>query len=140
MTTQTALTFIAALSLTLASVTAAHAATAPPPNAKPLSRILSMIKSKTGERIGEAEFEHGQWEVKTCNYDGCQKRYIDPISGLQKRQKKTSATAYPRTNVTPITTIVKRLEHNGVGTITEVDFEHGQWEIKLIVAPRSAPL
>ncbi|MDW7774044.1 MAG: PepSY domain-containing protein [Desulfobulbaceae bacterium] len=103
----------------------------PPPDSKSLSAILQALEAQKSGVITEAEFDDGLLEVKVCDAGDCRKLYIDPISGEEKRRKKTGSEETPPANAIPLSTIVESVESRGLGIITEVEFEKGFWEIEL---------
>lgn len=113
----------------------AGAADLPPAGAMPLSDILAAVPG----RIVEAEFDDGRWEVKTCDDARCDKRYVDPHTGRTLRRKDISHKRVPPPGAAPTAAVlVQRLEAADLGVITELEFEHGHWEVKLAV-PVTAP-
>lgn len=101
----------------------------------PLSEILAAVPGD----IGEAEFDDGRWEVKACDGTRCDKRYIDPVTGREQHRKSLRRTDVPAAGSTPTALeLAKRLEAADVGVISEIEFEHGRWEVKL-VTPVATP-
>lgn len=117
--------------LLLAPLAVAVADELPPPNAKPLSAILKSVESQKLGSISEAEFDDGLWEVKVCAAQACQQLYLDPRTGEEKRRRKTHSDEMPPANSMPISTIIQSVEARGQGTITEIEFDLGSWEVKL---------
>lgn len=103
----------------------------PPAGSKPLSEILRSVEQHKPEVISKAEFDDGVWEVKACDAGACQKLYIDPKSGAEKRRRKTDSEHLPPAGAMPLSTVVQSIEKQGLGEITEVEFEDGSWEVKL---------
>lgn len=125
--------FLLAFGPVLAAVSTAEAGEVAPPGSKPLSVIINAIE---GQRLGvvtSAEFDDGWWEVKVCNAPTtCQKLYIDPKSGEEKRRRNAgSDDGMPSANAKPLSAIVQAIEARETGTITEVDFDRGFWEVEL---------
>lgn len=71
------------------------------------------------------------WEVKVCATDGCQKLYINPKSGKEKRRKRIGSDEIPPTNVLILSTIIQSFEARKLGTITDVEFDEGFWDVEL---------
>lgn len=112
-------------------LTAALAGEIPPPGSKPLSLILKSVEERKLGSIAEAEFDDGLWEAKVCGAAGCQKLYLDPRTGDEKRRRKTDSDEIPPADSMPISTIIQSIEARGMGTVTEVDFDDGLWEVEL---------
>ncbi len=133
--------------LLLTPLSVAGAPELPPPGGLPLSAILKSVEEQKLGLITEAEFDDGLWEVKVCDTGVCQKLYIDPRSGEEKRRRKTESDETPPADAMPLSLIVHSLEGRGLGIIQEVEFDDGYWEvelrrdgrkIKLAVDPRTA--
>jgi hypothetical protein len=78
-----------------------------------------------------AELDDGWWEVKVCKAGACQKLYIDPTSGAEKRRRQAdSHDELPPANARPLSAIVQSIEDRGLGAITEVEFDDGFWEVE----------
>lgn len=119
--------------LLVATLSMARAGDLPPPGSKSLSTILQAVDAHSLGVITSMEFDDGWWEVKVCKGDTCQKLYIDPKSGEEKRRKNTvmDDDELPPANAKSVATIVQWIEGRVQGTITEVEFDDGSWEIKL---------
>ncbi|MCF6156553.1 MAG: PepSY domain-containing protein [Candidatus Brocadia sp.] len=117
--------------LLLSPLTAALAGEILPPGNKPLSLILKSVEERKLGSITEAEFEDGLWEVKICGAAACQKLYLDPRTGDEKRRRKTDSDEIPLANAMSISTIIQSIEARGMGTVIEVDFDDGFWEVEL---------
>ena len=117
--------------LLLAPLSVAGAGDFPSPGSKPLSAILKSVEEQRLGVITEAEFDDGLWEVKICDVGACQKLYIDPRSGEEKRRRNTYPDKMPPANAMPLSTIVQSVEARESGVITEVDFDDGFWEVEL---------
>jgi hypothetical protein len=132
MTSKSIMSFLLGLGLFLAPLSMAGAGEVPPPGSKPLSAIL---KSLEGQELGvftSTEFDDGWWEVKVCKAGACQKLYIDPKSGEEKRRRKAdSDDALPPANAKSLSAIVQSIEDRGMGTIMEVEFDDGFWKVEL---------
>lgn len=125
------ITLLSVPCLLLVSLLDAGADELPPPDGKPLSTILKSVEDKQLGSIVEAEFDDGLWEVKVCNSGTCQKLYIAPRTGEEVRRRRAESEEVPPAGSKPVSTIVQSVEAQGLGTITEVEFEHGRWEVKL---------
>ncbi|BBO17869.1 conserved hypothetical protein [Candidatus Brocadia pituitae] len=71
-------------------------------------------------------------EVKVCATDGCKKLYINPKSGKEKHRKRVGSDEIPTTNVLALSTIIQSLEARKLGTITDVEFDEGFWDVELL--------
>ena len=118
--------------LFLATLSIAWAGELPPPGSKPLSALL---KSLEGQELGvftSTEFDEGWWEIKVCKAGACQKLYIDPKSGEEKRRRQAdSHDELPPANAKPLSAIVQSIEDRGLGAIREIEFDEGFWEVEL---------
>jgi len=130
---------LSAFAIAVAPLAVAVAAGLPPVNAKPLSTILTSVQSQDVGSIAEAEFDHGRWEVTTCKATTCQKLFINPLTGAEEGRRATGFEQTPTSDSTPIATVVQRIEAAKVGVITDVDFDHGRWEVKLSVPSATTP-
>lgn len=127
----TVITIFLLLGFLLAPLSGADAGELPPPDARPLSVILQSVEEQKLGSISEAEFDDGFWEVKVCASSACQKLYLDPRTAAEKYRRKTDTEEIPPANSMPISTIIQSVEARELGTITEVEFEHGFWEVEL---------
>ncbi|GHU46095.1 hypothetical protein AGMMS50289_18700 [Betaproteobacteria bacterium] len=116
----------------------AWAGDVPPADSKPLSEILKAVEQQKLGVISESEFDNdfwelndGFWKVKVCNAGACQKLYIDPKSGTEKRRRKTDSDDIAPTDAMPLSAIVQAVEASGLGIITEVEFDDGYWKLEL---------
>ncbi|MDR2219051.1 MAG: PepSY domain-containing protein [Methylobacillus sp.] len=103
----------------------------PPTDSKPLSLILKSVEEQKIGSITEAEFDDGLWEIKVCGATACEKLYLDPKTGNEKRRGKTDFDEAPPANAIPVSTTIQSIEAHGMGTITEVELEHGAWKVEL---------
>lgn len=104
----------------------------PPRGSNPLSVILKSVEEQELGNISEAEFDDGLWEVKVCTTDGCQKLYINPKSGKEKRRKRIGSDEIPPANALALSTIIQSVEARKLGTITDVEFDDGFWDVELL--------
>jgi virulence-associated protein VagC len=119
------------IGLMLPFVSHADANDIPPQGSKLLSAIIKTMEGQYHGSIFEAEFEDGLWEVKICDTGVCQKLYLDPQTGKEVRQKKTDCDEIPPAGSMPISKIIQSVEAQGLGIITEFEFDDGFWEVKL---------
>lgn len=108
-----------------------HGDDIPPPDSRPLSSILQSVEARQQGTITEAEFDDRMWEVKVCGRRDCQKLYLSPYSADEVRRKWTRSDEIPPQGSIPLSAIVRSVEAQGLGTITEVEFDNGVWEVKL---------
>lgn len=120
-----------AFGLLLTPLSVAWAGDLPPSGSKSLSEILKSVEQQKLGVISEAEFDDGLWEVKICDAGACQKLYIDPRSGMEKRRRKTDSDDMPSAGAMPLSTVVQSVEARGLGIITEVEFDDEFWEIEV---------
>ena len=124
--------FLLGFGLFLATLSIAGAGEFPPPGSKPLSAILKSLEGQELGVLASTEFDDGWWEVKVCKAGACQKLYIDPRTGEEKRRRKTdSDDELPPANAKPLSAIVQSIEDRGLGAIAEVEFDDGFWEVEL---------
>lgn len=128
---------VALLTLGLAQfpLTSALADDLPPANAKPLSAILTAVEQQNLGAVAEAEFDNGRWEVTACHDGACQKLEFNALTGEKESQRNTEREKTPSAASTPIATLVQRIEAAQTGVVTSIDFEHGHWNIELVVTP-----
>lgn len=119
------------IGLLLAPLSVVWAGEVLPPGSKPLSEVLESVEKLKIGIITEAEFDDGLWEVKVCDAGACQKLYIAPKSGDEKRRRKTDSDEMPPVKAMPLSTIIKSVEARGLGIITEVELDDGFWEVEI---------
>jgi hypothetical protein len=121
-----------ALPLSFLPLSAALAGERPPTGSKPLSSILKSVEDQKIGSIAQAEFDDGSWKITVCGAAACQKLYLDPRSGKQKRRRKTDAEATPPANAIALSATLQSIEAREPGAVvTEVEFDDGFWEIEL---------
>jgi hypothetical protein len=128
------------------SLPPAAAGEVPPTGSTSLAAVLKSVEEQKAGVVTKAEFDDGMWEVRVCEIGACQKVYLDPRSGEVKRRRKTEADEMPPAGAMPLSTIVQSVEARGLGSITEVEFDTGFWEVelhrdgrrtKLVIDPRT---
>ena len=102
----------------------------PVADTKPLATLLESVQSMDIGVITEAEYEHKFWEIKVCENKGCQKLYIDPVTGSEKQRANSEQEEMPPENALPVSAIVRSVEARGWDRINEIEFDHGLWEIE----------
>ncbi len=140
---------LAVFSPLLISLSIANAGETPPLGTKPLYTILKSVEDQKLGSISEAEFDDGLWEVKVGDAETCQKIYIDPRTGEEKRRRRTETDELPPKNSLPISAVIQSVEARGLGIVTEFDYDNGFWavdlrkdgrKIKLIVDPMTGEI
>lgn len=120
------------VSVFLATITIVGADELPPPGSKPFSAILKSVEGQELGVIASAEFNYGWWEIKVCAAAACQKLYLDPKSGEEKRREAAHAgDELPPANARLLSSIIQVLEERKLGVITDVEFDNGFWEVEL---------
>lgn len=125
-----------ALAVSFAALAAAAAALAAPPpgDAKPLSEILDVVQQRHPGMIVAAEFEHDRWEVFNCPSASrkCRELYVDPHSAQTLRDKSEShSSRRPPAGGKSAAQIARSVEERRLGTITEIEFDDGVWEVSV---------
>lgn len=120
-----------ASTLASAPFCATHGGELPPSGGKPLSTIIRSVEEQRLGSISEVEFDDGLWEVKVCNSGACQKLYIAPESGEEKRRRNTGSDEIPPADAKPLSAIIKSIEDSGKGALTEIEFDDGLWKAEL---------
>lgn len=123
--------FAVAFGLLAAGALSANAGELPPQGSEPLSTILKLVESQHLGTIAEAEFDDGLWQIKACPSTGCDKLYVDPATGKEVRRKKSGPEELPPAGSIAISTVIQHVETNQRGRISEVEFEHGPWQVEL---------
>ena len=103
----------------------------PPTGSQPLSEILITVEKESFGTLSDVEFDDGVWEAKVCKAGVCEKLYFNPTSGELVRRRLSEADETPQGNVKPLSEIVKLVEAKGLGTITEIEYDDGFWEVEL---------
>jgi uncharacterized membrane protein YkoI len=103
----------------------------PPKDSKPLSEILKMVEGQKAGVIFEAEFDHGLWEVEVYKNNTEITFYLDPKSGKESRRSESNdrPSELPPQDGKPLSEIVKAVESETGGVVTDVEFDDGFWEV-----------
>ncbi len=122
------MTLISAGTLVVAAV-AVQAGVVPPSGSKPLSEIIKSVENQAGT-ITQAEFDNGMWEIEAHKGTNETTFYLDPKTGKLIRQTSSidAHEALPPAGSMALSAIVKSLEDQKVGTISEIEFDDGFWE------------
>lgn len=117
--------------LLLTVLMAAQAGEVPPKDGKPLSELIKSVEDQKAGVITEVEFDDGLWEVEVHKGSTKTEFCLDPKSGKVIRQQNSTdrREALPPKDGKPLSAIVKSLEGQKVGVITEVEFDDGYWEV-----------
>lgn len=117
----------------LFTVVPAGADDTPPADARPLSQVIHAIEARNLGTITEVEFDDDVWEFELYQGDTKIKLDVDPRTAeIVRRKTKSSAhDTLPPQDAKPLSEIVKSLEDQQLGTLTEVEFDAPHWEVKL---------
>jgi hypothetical protein len=116
----------------LLGATATEASELPPADGKPLSAIIKSVEDLGLGVIRAAEFDDGLWEVAVCKGRDCLDLYMDPRTAQEQRRKNDDTDdALPPGGAKPLSEVIRSLEAQNLGTITDVEFENGFWETEL---------
>lgn len=121
--------------LILTAVATVQAGGIPHKDSKPLSEIIKVAEAQNAGVITEAEFEIGMWEVEAHQGTTETTLYIDPDTAAVSRRQSSQDLdeSLPPKEAKPLSEIVKALEAEKLGTITEIEFEDGAWEATVFV-------
>ena len=108
----------------------AFASDTPPAGSTPLSSILN-ANASADSTIVSAEFDDGLWELEVCATNACEKVYVDPKTGKETRRRAIRNQSRPAAGSVSIAQIAAQEEKGGNGTITEIEFDDGRWEVTL---------
>jgi len=108
-------------------------AQATPQDAKPLSEIIKAVEGKQAGVIFEIELDDGMWEVEVYKNNQETKFYLDPKTGQEKRQTKSNdrPDELPPQNGKALSEIIKSIENETSGMVTDVEFDDGYWEVTI---------
>lgn len=108
----------------------------PPSDGQRLTAIVQSVERKALGAIQGVEYERdwwkmtGLWEITVCE-ERCLKLYIDPKSGEERRRKSDDLEdELPPASTQKPSAIAKSFEDGKLGFITEMEFEHGAWQVK----------
>lgn len=128
-----ALLFLAAGAL--AGIAATRALDVPPTDAQSLTAILLSVERKGVGTVRSVEYERdwwqltGDWEVTACK-ETCLTLYIDAKSGEERRRKSDELEDDVPPDVRGAAALARSFEEGKLGFITEMEFEHGAWQVK----------
>jgi hypothetical protein len=121
---------------TLAAIAVMRAMDLPPSDGQSLTAIVQSVERKDLGAIRSVEYERdwwqvsGLWEITLCK-ERCLKLYIDPKTGEERRRKSDDLEdELPPANTQGPSAIAKSYEEGKLGFITEIEFEHGAWQVK----------
>jgi hypothetical protein len=119
------------LGLLLLATVAAQARDLPPTDSKPLSAIILSVEAQNLGVITEVEFDDGLWEVTVRKGRVSLQLYLDPRSGTERRRRTDASDGpLPPRNAKPLSEIVRSLETQNLGVITDIEFDDGYWEVE----------
>jgi len=104
----------------------------PPKDSMLLSKIIKSLEDEKVGVITSAEFDDGFWEVQTRKNDRWFELFVDPKTGdIKRREPDEAEDEIPPADSLPLSSINKSVEKENRGTITDVEFDDGYWEIKI---------
>jgi uncharacterized membrane protein YkoI len=100
---------------------------------KPLSEIIRSIEDQRLGVITEADLDHGRWEVEVHKDARKTTLYLDPKTGTVDRRKERadSHEVLPPQDARPLSELIKSVEDQKLGPVTEVDYDDGFWEVEV---------
>lgn len=124
-------TTLLAAGLVLMALSAVQAGGVPPADGKALSEIVKAVEALKLGVITEVEFDDGFWEVELHSDSNETTLYLDPKAGTVSRQRDLTDIheELPPKDAKPLSEIVVSVETMKLGTITQIEFEDGYWEV-----------
>jgi uncharacterized membrane protein YkoI len=100
---------------------------------KPLSEIIKSIEDQQLGSITEADLDHGRWEVEVHKDGRKTTLYLNPKTGAVDRRKERADAheVLPPGDAKPLSEIIKSVEDQNLGAVTEVDYDDGFWEVEV---------
>ncbi|HET6577276.1 MAG TPA: PepSY domain-containing protein [Gemmatimonadales bacterium] len=100
---------------------------------KPLSEIIKSIEDQQLGSITEADLDHGRWEVEVHKDGRKTTLYLDPKTGAVDRRKERADAheVLPPEDARPLSELIKSVEDQKLGPVTEVDYDDGFWEVEV---------
>ena len=100
---------------------------------KPLSEILRSLEDQRLGAITEADLDHGRWEVEVHKDGRKTTVYLDPKTGAvdRRRERADAHEVLPPADAKPLSEIIKSVEDQNLGAVTEVDYDDGFWEVEV---------
>ncbi len=146
-----AMTMLVGVGMFLAAVTPIQASDVPPRDGMALSAIIKSVEDQKVGVITEVEFDDGLWEVDVHKGSREVTFYLNPKTGKLIRQRDSVDVheTLPPSDGKPLSEIIKGLEVQKVGVISEVECDDGFWEvtsqkdgkkIKMDLDPRSGKI
>ena len=100
---------------------------------KPLSEIIRSIEDQRLGVITEADLDHGRWEVEVHKDGRKTTLYVDPKTGAVDRRKERADAheVLPPEDAKPLSELIKSVEDQQLGPVTEADYDDGFWEVEV---------
>lgn len=109
----------------------------PPARGVPLAALLEAVERKNFGAIRAIEFERdwlrfsGLWELEVCREGGCLRLTVDAATGEEIRRDSIEAEdPVPPAQAARAVHIARAFAKRGIGVITEMEFEHGAWQVQ----------
>ena len=127
----TGTTMLLGAGLLLMATGTAEARSAAPPDSMPLSQIIKNVEGRNVGVITDIEFDDGLWEVDVHQDTAETTLYLDPATGQAKRQERGRDVEdeLPPRDGKPLSELIKSIEDQKAGVITDVEFDDGFWEV-----------
>lgn len=104
----------------------------PSANSKPLSTLVRSLEEQKLGIVTSIEFDDGLWEIEIYKAGAETKLFLDPVSGEIKHQFPDDGDGeLPPEEGKPLSTIIESLEKQNLGTITNVEFDDGLWDVEI---------
>lgn len=105
----------------------------PPRESKPLSEIVKSVEDQKLGVITEVDFDDGFWEVEVHKGGKETTLYVGPKTGKTERQSVETDIheSLPPSDGRPLSEIIKSLEDQKLGVISQADFNNGAWEVEV---------
>jgi uncharacterized membrane protein YkoI len=138
----TKMTAVLGAGLLLTGLAAVQASERPPKDGKPLSEIVASLEAANEGVVTAVEFDDGRWEAEV-HRDGRETDLsIDARTGQVTRRTADNdrREELPPRGSRPLSAIVRSLEQQEPGVVTEVEFDDGFWEVEIQADGREVKL
>jgi hypothetical protein len=117
----------------LAALATARAGEVPPGGSQPLSEVIKSVEAQKSGVITEVDFDDGFWQVEIHKGGKEVTLYLDPKTGKTDRRVANTDVheELPPGDGKPLSEIIKGVEDQKLGVITEVEFDNGFWEVEV---------